>query len=127
MRAAALVALLAFGCALEDEPGPAPGTCEAGRSAECPCDDGTVATQTCKADGTGWNACACEADQTPPGGCAEDAECAAPGFPLCVEEQCVAGTRVPGGGDCGAPGALCAEDFDCLEITAGVKRCIKAD
>lgn len=44
----------------DDEVAEGAPTCEPGAVIDCACPDGSVATQTCKADGSGYEACGCE-------------------------------------------------------------------
>lgn len=61
---AALV-LLACGGSSDD---PAANACEPGRTLACPCPGAADGVQTCKADGSAWNACECGAGGSGAGG-----------------------------------------------------------
>src|SRR5690606_8434471 len=67
---AALV-LLACGGSSDD---PAANACEPGRSLACPCPGAADGVQTCKADGSAWNACECGAGGSGAGGSAGSAQ-----------------------------------------------------
>lgn len=114
-----LIVLLLASCAPEEEAGPAPGTCEPGRSVACPCDDGSMATQTCKSDGTGWNECRCDevGDE-----CSAHSDCES-GALVCVSGACVPGTLVQEGGDCSEPNAICASTPERPLVCTGFRTC----
>jgi hypothetical protein len=48
----------------EDEAGDESPVCEPGTTIDCACTDGSTATQTCNAEGSGYDACACENTET---------------------------------------------------------------
>ena len=92
-----ILLLLAFGCALEEEPEPDPGRiCVAGATKECVYSSTSVGAQTCRADGMAWGEC--EEVVTPPGGCVEDADC-----PLAERAHCISDVCVGEGGRCMEP------------------------
>lgn len=73
------VALLVAGCGGTDDSGSTDGVgraCEAGRVAECPCEDGSMGIQTCNEDGSAWGECVCVDETAKPSGSA--GESAAP-------------------------------------------------
>jgi hypothetical protein len=43
----------------EEGGGSSGGTCDPGEMQSCPCNDGTIASQTCRSDGLGFGACQC--------------------------------------------------------------------
>ncbi len=61
--------LLALGLACgesggDDEASDESSVCEPGSTTDCACTDGSMATQTCNAEGSGYDACACENAET---------------------------------------------------------------
>lgn len=65
------VALLVAGCGGGDDSAPTGNVdraCEAGRVAECPCEDGSMGIQTCNEDGSAWGECGCSMPEDGAGG-----------------------------------------------------------
>lgn len=79
---AVTVLVAACGGGGEEKPAPAAAAvvCEAGRVTSCPCDGGSVATQTCKSDGSGWGECSCVAPADPSVACKFPLDPGSPNF-----------------------------------------------
>jgi chitinase len=60
----ALGITLACGDSGGDDEAAEGSTCEPGSMIDCACTDGSMATQTCNAEGSGYDACACEDAET---------------------------------------------------------------
>jgi hypothetical protein len=101
-----------WGCSSGDD---FEATCEPGVVRECPCDDGSSATQACASDGSKWGACSCEPDAPEPELCVDDGSCLELDAPACVDGECVDPIWVGGGESCEDPATRCVAGYRCAE------------
>jgi hypothetical protein len=114
---ALLLAALAIAACSSDDPDPAVATpvgCTAGQSIECTCPGGSKSAQTCKADGSGFDACACGAA----GGAGSSGAAGASGSAGAGGAACVGGAE-----NCET--LPCCDGFECKQPPGASPACFK--